>query len=115
MIILFTGSIYFLVFLTLNVTEIIMWSTNTFKDISFVTQFLNSILISRFYLNLREEVHGNGLGPDTSVISDVNFAAQVVGNMGSTLDHGSQDFEAFEVEEDASHHGHDGLNGDDIN
>ncbi|CCM05996.1 uncharacterized protein FIBRA_08239 [Fibroporia radiculosa] len=91
-----------------------MWSTNTFTDISYVTDSLVFILLSRLYLNLREEVHGNGLGLETSVISDVRFAAQVVGNMGSTLDHGNQDSEAFEIEEDASYNGHDRLNGEDI-
>ncbi|KAI0726958.1 hypothetical protein C8Q72DRAFT_485893 [Fomitopsis betulina] len=48
-----TGSIYFVILLSLNIAAAALWTKNSFQDVSLFFHTFSTIVLSRFFLNLR--------------------------------------------------------------
>ncbi|OCH87019.1 hypothetical protein OBBRIDRAFT_837711 [Obba rivulosa] len=101
------GTIYFLIFLFLNVIQMILFLTGVFNYVTIFITPLSSILVSRFIMNLRQihltrETMGgprpsfvrtvtmNGTASEPrSHLTSLRFASAIVGNMGAPLSHGA--------------------------
>jgi len=84
------GTVYFAVLLTLNLLQTILWATQVFLNVSIIAEIITSILISRFFLNLRAEHYastGTATDRDSMSMSDLTFQSRILGNIGATLDH----------------------------
>ncbi|KAI0940620.1 hypothetical protein AcW1_003768 [Taiwanofungus camphoratus] len=83
------GTIYFGVLFGLNVIQIILYTTDALAYSSLFITLITSILLSRFFLNLRQVHSPKSSVEDTLVtsshVSDLHFASGVVANMGAPL------------------------------
>ncbi|KAI0942142.1 hypothetical protein AcV7_002659 [Taiwanofungus camphoratus] len=92
------GTIYFSVLLALNVTQMVLFATTSFGDFGLLIDVLTSILLSRFFLNLRQVYLSRGDNDiQLSQMSDLRFASKIVGNMGAPLNHGPSAFDIAET------------------
>jgi len=82
------GTIYFLLFLILNVVEIPLWLKDLYINISTYIPAMTSIIMSRFLLSLRQINDDDINRPiDASrAHSTIRFSNSMVGNMGADLD-----------------------------
>ncbi|KAL4251377.1 hypothetical protein ABKN59_005566 [Abortiporus biennis] len=95
------GTIYFLCLMILNAVTLMGVKTLTTGGVPIVLQSVTSILISRFMLNLRGVYLPKDDSSDSfhpSNISDLQFASNIVGNLGAPLNHSSEShFEELEL------------------
>ncbi|KAH9929396.1 uncharacterized protein B0H18DRAFT_1117435 [Fomitopsis serialis] len=79
------GTIYFSVLLALNVAGAVLYTTDIFRDFSLIFHTISTILLSRFFLNLRDAVLVPSMPSHPSQIcSDLEFSG-VLGNIGGSL------------------------------
>jgi len=83
------GTVNFIILLVLNVLQIASWVTESFSAVTLPAQVATSMLISRFFLNLRQgsEVSA-GPSINQTTMFNMAFASRVVGNIGAELDYG---------------------------
>ncbi|KAH9948733.1 hypothetical protein B0H21DRAFT_820668 [Amylocystis lapponica] len=87
------GTLYFVLLLILNILHMTLYLTNVFFDMIYFVGPISSIIISRFLLNLRQ-VYQTDDSDDArpsfvrSNVSDICFAAAIVGNLGAPLSYG---------------------------
>jgi len=87
------GTIYFVTLLILNVINLVAVKFQAFGSLPAITEVLNSILISRFILNLRgvylygtDSKASSNSSLKLSDISTLQFADDMAGNLGAPLD-----------------------------
>ncbi|KAL4247848.1 hypothetical protein ABKN59_007539 [Abortiporus biennis] len=98
------GAIYFLFLMILNITTLIGNKTLTLGGVPLISEAVASILISRFMLNLRgvymANDHSDSFHP--SKMSDLNFASNIIGNLGAPLSHSVRpEMQSYEDESEA--------------
>ncbi|PCH34968.1 hypothetical protein WOLCODRAFT_155612 [Wolfiporia cocos MD-104 SS10] len=107
------GTLYFVTMLILNVINLVVIEFQDFGSLPALTEVLTSILISRFLLNLRGVylAQGESRSYDESSLqstrmSSLQFADDIVGNLGAPLsedDHDEQYDEATGEDEENSY------------
>ncbi|PCH39080.1 hypothetical protein WOLCODRAFT_129036 [Wolfiporia cocos MD-104 SS10] len=82
------GTIYFVVLFVLNVLDIVLWLTRVFENLTVYNEVFTTILLSRFFLNLRQAPTASSDEPSlVSQISDPNFVtSKLIGPMDAPLD-----------------------------
>jgi len=86
------GNLHFLAMCILNVTYVIIALEEVPLEINPLVLALNAIIISRFFLNLRDikdppgTSTGNDLEASAPWSTSLRFASAIVGNMGAELD-----------------------------
>ncbi|EPS95404.1 hypothetical protein FOMPIDRAFT_117293 [Fomitopsis schrenkii] len=78
------GTTYFCVLLALNIIDTVLWATRLTLEIDNFCFVVTTILLSRFFFNLREVALVPELSSSPSDLSDLHFS-RVLGTLGGTL------------------------------
>ncbi|KAI0928584.1 hypothetical protein AcW2_004547 [Taiwanofungus camphoratus] len=83
------GTTYFGVLFVINIIDIVLCVTQIFPNVSLFSEVFTSVLLCRFFLNLRQVYTSGGDSQFLpSQMSDVRSASKFVGNLGAPLMHG---------------------------
>ncbi|KAH9834552.1 uncharacterized protein C8Q71DRAFT_769577 [Rhodofomes roseus] len=81
------GTMYFSVLLALNIVTSVLWVTDVLPNATLFFHTLSTILLSHFFMNLREAASPLPSYPS----SDLYFGRSVLGNIGNTLSYKPED------------------------
>ncbi|EPT03360.1 hypothetical protein FOMPIDRAFT_1158818, partial [Fomitopsis schrenkii] len=79
------GTAYFSILLVINVINIVMWTTNIYQNITEFPTTLTTVLLSRFFLNLRRRALApRSVVSSPSQLSDLHLST-LIENLGGSL------------------------------